>query len=74
MTDLLKVADRYPSASVVGVDLSPIQPTWVPTNLKFFVDDIEDGWLNGDGWDLVHMRTVTPWLKDRDTFFNRAYE
>ncbi|KAJ9150145.1 S-adenosyl-L-methionine-dependent methyltransferase [Coniochaeta hoffmannii] len=68
------VADRYPSAAVVGVDLSPIQPTWVPQNLKFFVDDIEDGWVNGDGWDLVHLRCITPWLKDKDTLFGRAYE
>lgn len=56
------------------MDLSPIQPTWVPTNLKFFVDDIEDGWLNDDGSDLVHMRTVIPWLKDWDTLFRRVYE
>ncbi|KAB5578083.1 S-adenosyl-L-methionine-dependent methyltransferase [Coniochaeta sp. 2T2.1] len=68
------VADRYPSAEVVGVDLSPIQPSWVPQNLKFFVDDIEDGWLNGDGWDLVHLRCISPWLKDKELLLKRAYE
>lgn len=56
------------------MDLSPIQPTWVPTNLKFFVDDIEDGWLNGDNWDLVHLRCLAPWLKDSELLLRRAYE
>lgn len=35
-------ADEYPEATVVGVDLSPIQPTWVPPNVKFLVDDLEE--------------------------------
>lgn len=30
-------ADEYPSAVVIGIDLSPIQPSWVPTNCKFLV-------------------------------------
>jgi hypothetical protein len=28
------VGDRYPSAEITGLDLSPIQPTWVPPNVK----------------------------------------
>lgn len=27
-------ADEFPSAEVIGTDLSPIQPSWVPPNLK----------------------------------------
>ncbi|KAL7266005.1 NAD(+) salvage pathway protein, partial [Rhizina undulata] len=40
----IDMADQYPSAEVIGVDLSPIQPNWVPPSLKFEVDDIEDEW------------------------------
>lgn len=29
--------DMYPSAEVIGVDLSPIQPSWVPPNVRFEV-------------------------------------
>jgi trans-aconitate methyltransferase len=32
-------ADAHPSADVLGVDLSPIQPAWVPPNCRFTVDD-----------------------------------
>lgn len=28
------VGEKYPSAEVLGLDLSPIQPTWVPPNVK----------------------------------------
>lgn len=39
------VAEHRPSrADVFGNDLSPIQPIWVPTNVKFVVDDAEDDW------------------------------
>lgn len=42
-TDLMicKVGDRFPSSNILGVDLSPIQPEWVPPNVRFMVDDVE---------------------------------
>ncbi|PMB73726.1 Secondary metabolism regulator LAE1 [Beauveria bassiana] len=30
----IEFGDRYPSAEITGLDLSPIQPTWVPPNVK----------------------------------------
>lgn len=54
----------FPSATVTGIDLSPIQPTWVPPNVKFLVDDIEDEWVHGDGFGLVHFRTMASVLKN----------
>src|SRR2546423_6123069 len=33
----IEFADEYPSAIGIGTDLSPIQPSWVPTNCKFVV-------------------------------------
>ncbi|KAK0649746.1 S-adenosyl-L-methionine-dependent methyltransferase [Cercophora newfieldiana] len=55
---------RAPSCRLVlGVDFTPIQPDWVPPNLKFIVDDVEDEWLNGSNYDFVHMRQVTLLLK-----------
>lgn len=37
----IDIANKFPSAVVVGTDLSPIQPQWVPPNCKFEVDDAE---------------------------------
>lgn len=31
----IEMGDAYPDAEIIGVDLSPIQPTWVPPNVTF---------------------------------------
>jgi tRNA G46 methylase TrmB len=41
----IDMADSYPSATVLGVDLAPVQPSWVPSNCQFEVDDVENDWL-----------------------------
>jgi len=43
----IEVGDLYPGASVLGLDLSPIQPHWIPSNVRFMVDDVEDEWIHG---------------------------
>lgn len=56
-SDTIIVGDEYPSAEVLGIDLSPIQPVWVPPNVKFMVDDFESPWLHGNNYfDYVHGR------------------
>ena len=39
--------DEHPSAEVLGTDLSPTQPTWVPPNVRFEIDDATKPWT----WD-----------------------
>lgn len=69
------VADAYPSASVIGTDLSPIQPSWLPVNLRMFIDDCEeDQWLHGDGYDLVHLRDMSGFLRNPDALLAKIYE
>lgn len=70
----IEVGDKYPGARVRGVDLSAVQPLWVPPNVDFLVDDVEkDDWLARDV-DLVHLRFMTVVLKDVPTVLRRAYE
>ena len=53
----MDVADEYEAASVIGFDLSPIQPSWVPPNLRFEILDVEESWeYQSHGFDLVHTR------------------
>jgi len=64
----IEIGDMHPSAHVVGNDLSPIQPKWVPPNVQFEVDDCNDTWLHtSDSYDFVHVRAlhgaVTDWGK-----------
>jgi cyclopropane fatty-acyl-phospholipid synthase-like methyltransferase len=58
-------ADQYPSAMVIGTDLSPIQPTWVPPNLKFEIEDFIDEWtFKPDEFDYIHMRSICRCVAD----------
>jgi Methyltransferase domain len=40
----MNMGQAYPGASTIGVDLSPIQPEWVFSNVKFEIDDVEEEW------------------------------
>ncbi|KAL8376637.1 hypothetical protein RB595_007647 [Gaeumannomyces hyphopodioides] len=49
-------ADEHPSAEVIGTDLSPIQPSWVPPNCKFKLDNAENEWTYADNsFDYIHF-------------------
>ncbi|KAI6352179.1 hypothetical protein MCOR25_009512 [Pyricularia grisea] len=66
-------ADEHPEAHVVGVDLSPIQPHFVPTNCRFIIDDIESEWLFDDKFDLVFIRNMLGSFESWQNIFERAY-
>ncbi|CZS88133.1 related to TAM domain methyltransferase [Rhynchosporium graminicola] len=66
-------ADQFPSAHVVGTDLSPIQPGWVPPNLEFEVDDMEDVWRHKP-FSFIHLRCLAGSLKDWPHLLEQAYE
>ena len=52
-------ADDFPSAQVIGTDLSPIQPTWLPPNCSFQVDDADAEWtFAADSIDFIHIRCL----------------
>jgi ubiquinone/menaquinone biosynthesis C-methylase UbiE len=58
---VLEVAAEYPSTRVIGMDLSPIEPTTVPTNAEFIVEDVNQGTgLSDASTDLVHSRYHPP--------------
>ena len=55
----IEMADNFPSAEVIGLDLSPIQPGWVPPNVKFEIDDIEDQWTFAENhFDFVFSKVM----------------
>ncbi len=58
---------------MLGIDLSPIQPHWVPPNLRFLLDDFEDEWVNGSDFDLAHLRWTTPMIKDVPRLLQRIF-
>ena len=69
----IDVADAYPNAKVTGTDLSPIQPTWVPPNVNFQVDDCQLDWTFKTKFDLIHTLCMTGCIKDWDHLFQQAF-
>lgn len=67
------MGDLFPGAEVLGLDLSPIQPQWVPPNVRFMVDDVEDEWASGSGWDFAHFRGMAVVLRDLQTAVNQTF-
>jgi len=70
----LEFADDQPDCQVVGIDLSPGQPSLVPPNLKFVIDDAEDTWLYEEPFDFIHARLMAGCFSDWPAFFRNAYE
>ncbi|KAJ5408587.1 hypothetical protein N7509_002470 [Penicillium cosmopolitanum] len=70
----LDFADDNPDSEVIGIDLSPIQPAWVPPNCRFEVDDFEETWTYSQKFDYIHGREMEGSIRDHDTLFERALE
>ncbi|KAI1372349.1 S-adenosyl-L-methionine-dependent methyltransferase [Hypoxylon crocopeplum] len=67
-------ADQFPNAEVVGVDLSPQQPQWLPPNLKFEVDDVTRPWTyEPDSFDYIHMRWLVGAIPDWPALFKEVF-
>lgn len=67
-------ADQYPETQVVGTDLSPVQPAFVPPNLSFEIDDCTEQWTwNKDSFDFVHIRYLFGAIKDWTELYRQAF-
>lgn len=64
-------ADEFPTSTVVGTDLSPIQPSWTPVNCKFYIDDAESDWTfrPEEHFDFIHGRGMGGSIADWDRLF-----
>ncbi|OJJ42306.1 hypothetical protein ASPZODRAFT_170261 [Penicilliopsis zonata CBS 506.65] len=68
-------ADEFPSTKVIGTDLSPIQPVWIPPNIEFFVDDAESDWTFKKGsFDFVRACDLGGAIADWAKLLQQTYE
>ncbi|KAK5659925.1 hypothetical protein OQA88_13389 [Cercophora sp. LCS_1] len=70
----IDMGDRFPGARVRGIDISPVQPVWVPPNVDFLVDDCEgeDEWIPQEQ-DFVHLRYMVVVLRQVGLVLQRAF-
>jgi SAM-dependent methyltransferase len=72
----IEMGDTYPDAIVEATDLSPIQPTDVPTNLRFIIDDAEqEDWaIPQNHYDYIHTRLLMGCFKDFRTIIQQGFK
>jgi hypothetical protein len=59
---------------VTGTDLSPIQPSWVPPNVRFEIDDANLPWTwRDDTFDYIHLRALMGSIVDWKALYRDAF-
>ncbi|TPX15023.1 uncharacterized protein E0L32_004853 [Thyridium curvatum] len=66
--------EKHPEAEIIGVDLSPIQPQYIPQNVQFEIDDLEEPWTFTFKFDYIHSLMMTGAFRDWPAFYRQAYE
>ncbi|KAI8171654.1 Secondary metabolism regulator LAE1 [Colletotrichum sp. SAR 10_86] len=67
-------AEAHEKAEVLGVDLSPIQPEYVPPNCRFEIDDIEKEWAWNTRFDFIFCRDMNGSFSDWEGVIKQAYD
>ena len=67
-------ADEHPETQVLGIDLSPTRPQFIPPNLTFQIDDLEDPWTFNQPFDFIFARMTVGAFADFSRFFQQSFE
>lgn len=67
-------ADEHPETKVFGVDLSPIQPSFIPPNLIFQIDDLEEPWTFSEKFDFIYSRMMIGSVADFPRLFQQCFD
>ncbi|KAK1247406.1 hypothetical protein MKX07_002315 [Trichoderma sp. CBMAI-0711] len=71
----IDMSDAYPSAEIIGTDISPIQPTWVPPNCIFHLEDAQLEWTYPpESFDFIHIRALYGSISDWGELYRQAYK
>jgi SAM-dependent methyltransferase len=69
----IEFANQHPQVQIVGTDLSPIQPDYVPLNCTFYIDDATHDWAFHQRFDYIHVRALTMGIADWPRLIDQAY-
>ena len=68
-------ADMFPTAEVIGTDLSAIQLQWLPPNLRFQIDDAEGDWTwQPESFDYIYNRNFICAIRDWPKLIKQSFE
>ncbi|KAH9204396.1 S-adenosyl-L-methionine-dependent methyltransferase [Leptodontidium sp. 2 PMI_412] len=72
-------ADEHPETKVLGVDLSPSQPSFTPPNFAFCygwpeIDDLEESWTFSEKFDLIYSRMMIGSVADFPRLYRQYFD
>lgn len=72
----IEMGDLYPEGTIEATDLSPIQPSAVPANVQFIIDDAEqaDWAIPENYYDFVHTRILEGCFLDMGAVIKTAFK
>ncbi|KAF4773839.1 hypothetical protein HER10_EVM0005210 [Colletotrichum scovillei] len=70
----MEFGDEHPEAEVLGIDLSPAQPEFVPPNVRFEIDDLEERWTYSRPFDYIHSRVLDSCINDWKAYFQQSFD
>ncbi|KAF6804246.1 hypothetical protein CSOJ01_10333 [Colletotrichum sojae] len=70
----VEFGEEHPNAEVVGIDLSPTMPQFVPANVRFENDDLEEEWTWSQPFDYIHSRMMNSSVEDWKTYAKKAFD
>lgn len=69
------MADEFPSAKVIATDITPTQPSFVPPNLEFQIDDAQMEWtFEPESFDFIHIRYLQGSIEDWNKLYGQVYK
>lgn len=70
----IDMADKFPAAEIIGVDIAATQPSFVPPNCIFEIDDVEEEWAyRTSHFDFIHGRDLMTAVRDWPRLISQAY-
>lgn len=71
----IDIAEKYPSAVVIGADTAAVQPNLLPPNLQFEIEDVTLDWLWAkSSFDFIHARELTMAIPDWPKLISQSFE
>ena len=75
LNDNRDFANTYSSATVCGIDITPIQPVVLNSKVEFIMDDINSSLYEAgtNTWDLIHIREMEGGVKNWPDLLRKLY-
>ncbi|KAF9874910.1 umta methyltransferase family protein [Colletotrichum karsti] len=70
----IEMGDKFDHAEINGIDLSNIQPDWIPPNVKFTIDDIESPWVDNKKYDFIMCRYMGASIQNWPGLMQNIYD